>query len=92
MPQTISKVSAFNGNNKIFPVLEYYTCTPEEKIAFAKKLAFNGMTTMVIDTLRNYLTGGTPINWQYQQITEAGRQVTVDNKKYFKGKLIRMDN
>ena len=55
LPQTISKVSAFNANNKIFPVLEYYTCTDEEKVAFLNKVAYNGMTTMVIGTIVNYV-------------------------------------
>lgn len=39
LPTTISKVTAFNRNNKIFPVLEYYTCTEREKEALANKIA-----------------------------------------------------
>ena len=54
LPQTISKISSFNNNNKIFPILEYYTCTDQEKNAFRNKIKYNGMTTMVIDTLENY--------------------------------------
>lgn len=54
LPNTISKVSAFNENNKIFPVLEYYTCTEEEKKAVRMKCALNGMTTMVVDYISNY--------------------------------------
>lgn len=56
LPQTISKVSSFNNNNKIFPILEYYTCTDTEKNALRNKIKYNGMTTMVIDTLSNYMT------------------------------------
>lgn len=55
LPQTISKVSSFNSNNKIFPVLEYYTATDAEKQALQNKIKYNGMTTMVIDSLANYL-------------------------------------
>lgn len=55
LPNTMSRTSAFDINNKIFPILEYYTCTDLEKEAFRKKLAYNGMTTMVIDTIANYI-------------------------------------
>lgn len=55
LPQTISKISSFNNNNKIFPVLEYYTCTDTEKDALRNKIKYNGMTTMVIGTLEDYL-------------------------------------
>lgn len=55
LPQTISKISAFNNNNKIFPVLEYYSCSEEEKNALRNKIKYNGMTVMVIDILANYL-------------------------------------
>ena len=37
LPDTISKISAFNNNNKVFPVLEYYTCKDREKIAFVNE-------------------------------------------------------
>lgn len=36
VPDTLTKVSAYNVNNKYFPILEYYLCTPEEVYAFAE--------------------------------------------------------
>lgn len=54
-PDTLTKVSAINNNNKIYPVLEYYTCTDVEKEAFRKKLQYNGMSVGIIDTIRNYV-------------------------------------
>lgn len=51
----MTKVSSFNPNNKIFPVLEYYTATQEEKEALRQKLIYNGMTTMAIGYVNNYL-------------------------------------
>ena len=54
-PDNLTKVSSFNPNNKIFPVLEYYTATDTEKIAFRKKLEYNGMTVMAIGTISEYL-------------------------------------
>ena len=78
LPQTISKVSSLNNNNKLFPVLEYYTCTDEEKEALAQKLAWNGMTTMVIGKISKYYPSG----WSYKGVLSHG---------YFKCKLIRLE-
>lgn len=55
LPQTISKVSSFNANNKIFPVLEYYTATEVEKQALRDKIKYNGMTVMTIGKIVDYL-------------------------------------
>lgn len=79
LPNTISKVSAFNNNNKIFPILEYYTCTQIEKKALANKLAYNGMTVMVIGKISDYMNNF----WSYNDITSKG---------YIKGKLIRLES
>lgn len=79
LPNTIAKVTAFNRNNKIFPVLEYYTCTSREKEALANKIAWNGMTVMAIGTMSNYI-GNT---WSYNGI---------ESKGYIKGQLIRLDD
>lgn len=54
-PDNLTKVSSFNPNNKIFPVLEYYTATSTEKEAFRNKLYYNGMTVMAIGTISEYL-------------------------------------
>lgn len=58
LPNTLSRISAFNNNNKIFPVLEYYTCTEVEKEALRNKIKYNGMTVMTIGTLEDYMTNG----------------------------------
>lgn len=55
LPYSLSRVSAFNINNKIFPVLEYYTCTDVEKQALRDKIKYNGMTVQVIGTIAEYL-------------------------------------
>lgn len=53
-PQSLTKVSSFNPNNKLFPILEYYTCTKEEKDALRNKIKYNGMTVMTIGTIADY--------------------------------------
>ena len=55
IPSNITKTTAFTYNNKIFPILEYYTCTDTEKIALENKLKYNGMTVMRIGTIREFL-------------------------------------
>lgn len=54
-PMTLTKVSSFNRNNKVFPILEYYSCTMQERQAFIRKLKYNGMTVNKIDLIKYYL-------------------------------------
>ena len=78
LPYTLTKVSAFNNNNKIFPVLEYYTCTYKEKEALANKIAYNGMSVGVIGTMSQFIEN----HWSYNGI---------ESKGYIKGQLIRLE-
>lgn len=55
LPYNLTKVSALNADNKLFPFLEYYTATEREKVALRSKINYNGMTVMVIDNIANYL-------------------------------------
>ena len=88
LPQTLSKVSSFNANNKIFPVLEYYTATDIEKEALRNKIKYNGMTVMRIGTLNNFTSNeesyvkGKLIRIEntiedYHIVNELGREVNL---------------
>ena len=55
LPDSLTKVSPFNPNNKLFPFLEYYTCTPTESQAFENKIRRNGMTVMRIGTIQEFI-------------------------------------
>lgn len=55
LPDGISKTTAYTKNNKIFPFLEYYTCTDVEKEALANKIKYNGMTVMRIGTISEFI-------------------------------------
>ena len=64
LPDTIAKVSTYDANNRVFPLLEYYSCTHQEKLIFLNKMIYNGMTVMrignlneFIDTERHYFKG-----------------------------------
>ena len=54
-PDTLTKVSAYNNNNKIFPVLEKYSCTDEEKAIFLEKIKYEGMTINAIGKIIDYI-------------------------------------
>ena len=70
-PTTLARVGALNANNKLFPFVEIYDCSETEKAAVAAKIAMNGMTVGVIDTLDKYINntwsgtvGSTRYNYQ----------------------------
>lgn len=55
LPNSITKISSLSPDFKLFPVLEYYTCTSEERDFVKKNLEYNGMTVNCIGTIREYL-------------------------------------
>lgn len=55
LPDSLTRVDAFTNNNKIFPVLEYYTCTDVEKDALRNKLKYNGMSVGRIGKISDFL-------------------------------------
>ena len=57
IPNSLAKISAFNKNNKIFPFLEYYTCTDVEKQAFRDMIKYSGMTVNRIGKIVDFLLG-----------------------------------
>ena len=54
-PSGLARTSAFTNNNKIFPFVELYDSTEEEKEALRNKIKYNGMTVGVIGTLHDYI-------------------------------------
>lgn len=75
-PDSLARTTAFNAINKIFPILEYFTCTDEEKNAIAKSIAENsmraGFVTKIAEISQN--------RWVYGDLEDRG---------YISGKLIR---
>ena len=55
LPNTLTNVSALNPDNLLFPQLEYYTATPEEKYALQNQFLYRGMSINAISTLSNYI-------------------------------------
>ncbi len=59
LPYSLNKVTPLTYNNKIFPFVEYYTCTDEEKEILRNKIKYNGMTLNTINTISNIKTNYT---------------------------------
>ena len=60
IPYALSKTSSFTENNKIFPIIEYYSCSDKEKTALRNKIKYNGMTIMRIDNIASFYNEGYP--------------------------------
>ena len=57
VPTSLTKTSALTYNTRVWPFIEYYTCTDAERNALKDKIKYNGMTVMKIGQLNNYLLG-----------------------------------
>lgn len=57
IPTSLTKTSALTYNTRVWPFIEFYTCTDAEKNALRDKLKYNGMTIMKIGKLNDYLLG-----------------------------------
>lgn len=76
LPDALSKVSAYNANNKVFPFLEVYSATKEEEEALRNKLIYNGMSIYRIGKLEDYI---------------LNKPDSIDYG-YFKGQIIRLED
>ena len=58
LPQSLSKSNPLTYNNTVWPILEEYDCTDEEKEVLRQKLRYDGMTVMKVGTLNDYSSTG----------------------------------
>lgn len=54
LPATITKSDPLTYNNKIWPILEEFSCTEAEKELVSNKIRYNGMNIMAIGRLAEY--------------------------------------
>ena len=54
LPTTVNKITPLTNNNKIFPVLEFYSCTDEEKSLFSNYLTYKSMNINAIGSISDY--------------------------------------
>lgn len=57
IPDTLTKIATFNPNFKIFPIVEYYTCTIQEDLNLRNSIKYNGIDINLMDTLADYDKG-----------------------------------
>jgi hypothetical protein len=58
MPNTIRKLTNINGDTRIFPYIEVYSCSPDEEQSFELKMKYTGYTIMTTGYIWNYLKEG----------------------------------
>ena len=54
-PSTISKITSFNVNTKLFPMIYTYTCTDAEQTMVDNYFKYNGMTINTCGKLEDYV-------------------------------------
>ncbi|MBO7735397.1 MAG: hypothetical protein J6S67_22725 [Methanobrevibacter sp.] len=82
LPNTITKTSALTYNNKLWPFIELYECTSQEKDAYLNKIKYDGMTVGIIDILGHWTTFDSNIgNLHYLQgrIVRNGNVIQIEN-------------
>lgn len=79
LPNSIAKTTAYTENNKIFPILEYYTCTDEERDLVGRAIANMGMTVNAVGKPINYINN----DWAWTNGFDKG---------FFKATLLRIEN
>ena len=57
VPTSLTKTSALTYNTRVWPFIEYYTCTESERKALKDKIKYNGMTIMKVGQLSSYPLG-----------------------------------
>ena len=83
LPNSLSKVDAFNQQNKCFPFVEIYDCTDEEKLNLCNKIKYTGMTVNRVGKLIDYVN-----TWSYPSQAGGDDKWVLVSAPYIKGQLI----
>lgn len=83
LPNTLSKVDAFNQQNKCFPFVEFYDCTEEEKLNLCNRIKYTGMTVNRVGKLIDYIN-----TWSYPSQADGDDKWVTVYFPYIKGQLI----
>ena len=70
LPNTLTKVSTYNINNKIYPFYEIYEATEEEINSLKNQLLYRGYNLNIIDKLNKFTTLGTYFKGKLIKINE----------------------
>lgn len=78
----MTKSTPLSYNNKVWPILEYFSCRSEEKDVLLNKLKYNGMTVMAIGQMKDYVTNGSFIKGQLIRLNELNDDSHIANAIY----------
>ena len=56
LPYSLTRVSAFNNNNKLVPFIEKYTATEQEVNALINKITYTSFELGIVDNIENYVS------------------------------------
>lgn len=70
LPQSITKSSPLSFNNKVWPILEHFSCTDREKELLENKIKYDGMTIMAIGQLTDYSVDGGYLKGKMIRLTD----------------------
>jgi len=82
LPQSMTKSTPLSYNNKVWPILEYFSCTEKEKEVLADKIKYNGMTVMAIGTLTDYINPGAYMKGKMIRLNELDDDSHIANAIY----------
>ena len=74
LPQSITKTNPLTYNNKLWPILEEFSCTDTEKQMLRDKIEYNSMNIMAIGTLANYSTSS-----DYDKVYVKGQLIRLED-------------
>ena len=81
VPTSLTKTSALTYNTRVWPFIEYYTCTEAERKALKDKIKYNGMTIMKVGQLSDYTLGED--NFYKGQLIRLPAYVKIDGHMAF---------
>lgn len=87
-PDSLTKVSALDQDNKIWPYVEVYSATDEEKELFESRLCIEGMKAHKKTTIYRQMVGVT-VNYPYEP---EGPGVVNQVYQFFSGTILKMEN
>lgn len=82
LPQSMTKSTPLSYNNKVWPILEHFSCTDREKEVLKDKIKYNGMTIMAIGSLIDYSTAGSYLKGQMIRLNDLNDDSHVANAIY----------
>lgn len=65
LPNSLTRISSLISINKLFPYVEVYDCTEQEKQAVRNKIIYNGMTIGRVGTVTEFSGSNTETDWTY---------------------------